>query len=474
VPTPTSFNPAANVPSHTAVIADGGKNVGLRELTKYTIGEAGVTIYGDYRRAIGRYVVKEPELTEHGRIAYRMLMEELQSSPSVGSDAMTVDRLEKEVDAAAEILNIAGAVNSERDAILYRYTKEMLGWGSADVLFNDPDIEEITLPSPRESIFVIHRRFSEFNYMETNIRFENAAEADRFVHRMMHRVNRSPSVANPIVDGTDGTGNRYAVFLGEEASRGSTFTVRRISQKARSLQQLVADNMLSAEAAEYLTLLMRAKAVVFVIGPTGSGKTTLLNALVNEMPENWKYITIEETQEIQVNHRVWVSTFTRFSQKKEYSITIMDLVKASLRHRPDLLVVGESRGEEVREMFQAAATGHGLISTFHATDTAAMLSRMMGEPLSVKESFIQVIWAVVTVMPISCDDGSRIRRVIGIDEIVRERTGSYRVESTFRYDYAGDRLVCAAPEKDYRRTARALEAMKITGISRDGRSAGAG
>src|SRR5690606_2168111 len=203
----------------------------------------------------------------------------------------------------------------------------------------------------------------------------------------------------------------------------------------------------------------------------GSGKTTLLNALVNEMPENWKYITIEETPELQLNHRVWVSTFTRFSQKKEYSISIMDLVKATLRHRPDLLVVGESRGEEVREMFQAAATGHGLISTFHATDTAAMLSRMMGEPLSVKESFIQVIWAVVTVMPISRDDGSRIRRVVGIDEIVREKTGSYHVDNTFRYDYGGDRLVCAAPENDYRKTTRALEAMKIIGIARDGKDA---
>ncbi len=454
-----------------AVIAD-GKNVGLRELAKYAVGEAWITIYGDYRRAIGRYVVKEPELTEHGKIAYRMLLDELQSSPSVSSDAMTINMLEKEVGAAAATLGITGAVNSERDAILYKYSREMLGWGRADVLFNDPEVEEITLPGPRESIFVIHRRFSEFNYMETNVRFGNAGEADRFVHRMMHRVNRSPSVANPIMDGTDGTGNRYAVFLGEEASRGSTFTVRRISQKVRSLQQLVADNMLPTEAAEYLTLLLRAKAVVFVIGPTGSGKTTLLNALVNEMPENWKYITIEETQELQLNHRVWTATFTRFSQKKEYGISIMDLVKASLRHRPDLLVVGESRGEEVREMFQAAATGHGLISTFHATDTAAMLSRMMGEPLSVKESFIQVIWAVVTVMPISRDDGSRIRRVVGIDEIVREKTGSYKVKNTFRYDYAGDRLVCTAPEKDYRKTARALEAMKIIGIARDGTNTG--
>jgi flagellar protein FlaI len=452
-------------------MADGG-NVGLRELARYTIGEARITIYGDYRRATGRYVVKEPELTEQGKIAYRMLLDELQSSPSVGSDLLTIDRLEREVDSAAATLGITGAVNSERDGILYKYTREVLGWGRADVLFNDPDIEEITMPSPRESLFVIHRRFSEFNYMETNIRFENAAEADRFVHRMMHRVNRSPSVANPIMDGTDAAGNRYAVFLGEEASRGSTFTVRRISQKARSLQQLVADNMLSADAAEYLTLLMCAKAVVFVIGPTGSVKTTLLNALVNEMPENWKYITIEETQELQLGHRVWTATFTRFSQKREYSISIMDLVKASLRHRPDLLIVGESRGEEVREMFQAAATGHGLISTFHATDTAAMLSRMMGEPLSVKESFIQVIWAVVTVMPISRDDGSRIRRVVGIDEIVREKTGSYHVESTFRYDHAGDRLVCVAPDNDYRTTARALEAMKIIGIARDGRNAG--
>src|SRR5690606_41284466 len=105
-----------------------------------------------------------------------MLRDELQASPSVSRDAMTINMMEKEVGAAAATLGITGAVNSERDAILYKYSREMLGWGKADVLFNDPDVEEITLPDPRESVFVIHRRFSEFNYMETNIRFENIAE----------------------------------------------------------------------------------------------------------------------------------------------------------------------------------------------------------------------------------------------------------------------------------------------------------
>jgi flagellar protein FlaI len=364
------------------LISHDDDNTGLRELSKYSVGEAEVVIYGDYLRGVGRYVIKEPMLSEHGKTIYRMIMEELQSSPSVGID-VTAERLKREIYSAARDLDVTAAVESEHDAIIYRYTREILGWGMADVPFNDPDVEEITLPRPHESIFVIHRRFSELNYMETNIRFESVAEADRFVHRMMHRVNRSPSVAKPITDGTDRAGNRYAVILGEEASHGSTFTVRKVSQNVRNLQRLVSDSMLSADAAEYLTLLMRAKAVVFIIGPTGSGKTTLLNALVNEMPENWKYITIEEVQEIQVNHRVWTAMFTRFSSKREYNIAIMDLVKASLRHRPDLIIVGESRGEEVREMFQAAATGHGLISTFHATDTDAMLSRMMGEPISV-------------------------------------------------------------------------------------------
>ncbi len=413
-------------------------NEGLRELSKYKVGEAQVTIYGDYCRGIGRYVVKEPELSEHGKVVYAMLMKELQSSPSVG-DVMTIERLKKEVYAAAQALEIEQAVENESNAIMYRYSREVLGWGRADVLFNDPDLEEITLPRPQESIFVIHRRFSEFNYMETSIRFDSVEEADRFVHRMMHRVNRSPSVANPIMDGTNERGDRYAVFLGEEASRGSTFSVRKVSQTARSLDQLVDGNMLPREAADYLASILRAKGVVFVVGPTGTGKTTLLNALVNELPSNWKYITIEETPEVQLRHRLWVSTFTRFSQQAAYLVSIMDLVRAALRHRPDILIVGESRGEEVREMFQAAATGHGLISTFHATDTEAMLSRMTGEPLSVKESFIQLIWAVVVVRNIVGPDGSLQRRVILIDEMVRD-AGSYRIENVFSYDFANDRL----------------------------------
>ena len=414
-------------------------NTGLRELSRYTVGEAEITIYGDYRRGIGRYVVKEPELSDHGSVIYGRLMKELQSSPSVG-DAMTVERLKREIDRAAQVLEIEEAVRNENHAILYRYSREVLGWGRADVLFNDPDLEEITLPRPQESIFVIHRKFSEFNYLETSIRFGNAAEVDRFVHRMMHRVNRSASVANPIVDGTNEKGDRYAVLLGEEVSRGSTFSVRKVSRTVRTLEQLVESGMLPKEAAGYLISILRAKGVVFVVGPTGTGKTTLLNALANEMPANWKVITIEETPEIQLHHRIWLSMFTRMSKQQAYSLGIMDLVKASLRHRPDMLVVGESRGEEVREMFQAAATGHGLISTFHATDTGAMLSRMTGEPLSVKESFIQLIWTVISVRNVVGPDGSFQRRVIAIDEIVRDR-GSYRIENVFAYDFAADRFV---------------------------------
>jgi archaeal flagellar protein FlaI len=434
-------------------------NTGLRELSKYSIGEAEVTVYGDYRRGIGRYVVKEPELSDHGGMLYERLMKELQTSPSVG-DAMTGERLKKEIDSAARALEIEQAVRGEYRAILYRYSCEVLGWGRADVLFNDPDLEEITLPRPQESIFVIHRRFSEFNYMETSIRFAKAAEADRFVHRMMHRVNRSASVANPIMDGTSENGDRYAVLLGEEVSRGSTFSVRKVSRTVRTLDQLVDGGMLPEDAAGYLLSILRAKGLVFVAGPTGTGKTTLLNALVNEMPANWKLITIEETPEVQLNHRVWLSMFTRMSRQQAYSVGMMDLVKASLRHRPDMLVVGESRGEEVREMFQAAATGHGLISTFHATDTGAMLSRMTGEPLSVKESFIQLIWAVVSVRNVVGPSGSFNRRVIAIDEIVRDR-GGYAVETVFAYDFATDRLVSQLKDGPMS-SSRAREAAQVT------------
>lgn len=449
-------------------ILDTNPNTGLRELSRYKVGEAEVTIYGDYRRRIGRYVVKEPELSEHGNVLYGRLMKELQSSPSVG-DAMTVERLKKEVDMAAQTLEIEEGVRGEYHAILYRYSREVLGWGRADVLFNDSDLEEITLPRPQESIFVIHRKFSEFNYIETSIRFENPAEVDRFVRRMMHRVNRSPSVANPIVDGSNEKGDRYAVLLGEEVSRGSTFSVRKVSRSIRTLNELVEGEMITKEAADYLLSILKAKGVVFIVGPTGTGKTTLLNALVNEMPANWKIITIEETPEVQLNHRVWLSMFTRISKQQAYSVGIMDLVKTSLRHRPDMLVVGESRGEEVREMFQAAATGHGLASTFHATDTGAMLSRMTGEPLSVKESFIQLIWAVVSVRNVLGPDGSFHRRVIAFDEIVRDR-GSYRIENVFAYDFASDRLVSQLKDGAMS-SARAREASQVYLRSMDRRHA---
>jgi flagellar protein FlaI len=436
--------------------------VSLRELAKYKVGEAEVTILGDYRRNIGKYIVKEPALSESGRVIYSRLLKELQASPSVG-ETTTMESLKKEIATAARTLDIVAEVEKEYHAILYKYSKEILGYDKADVLFSDPNLEEITLPSAQESLFVIHRKFSQFNYMETSIRFDSSKDADRFVHRMMHRVNRTPSIANPIMDGTNEHGDRYAVLLGEEVSRSSTFSIRKVSRKVRTLDQLIESKTLSKEVADYLLTILKAKGVVFIIGPTGTGKTTLLNALMNEMPQNWKIITIEETPEIQLSHRLWVSMFTRFSMQSAYSVEIMDLVKASLRHRPDILVVGESRGEEVREMFQAAATGHGLISTFHAMDTNAMLSRMTGEPLNVRESFIQLVWAVVTVRNIVNKEGVFDRRIIAINEIIR-KSGSYSIENAFAYDYASDTIVSRMKEGG---STRMKEAQVLVGDMRN-------
>lgn len=435
---------------------------GLRELSKYKLGEAEITIFGDYGRSVGRYIVKEPELSESGQVIYARLITEIQSSPSVG-EIMSIARLKDEIDTAAQALDIQDAVEKEYHTILYRYSREILGFGKADVLFSDADLEEITMPITRESLFVIHRKFSEFNYMETNIRFDSEEEADHFVQRIMHKVNKTPSIANPIMDGTNEKGDRYSVLYGKEVSRSSTFAVRKPSPTAKTMPQLIEKDskMLSKEAADYILAIMRAKGVVFIVGPTGTGKTTLLNAIVNECPSNWKYITIEETPEIQLKHRLWVSMFTRFSMQEKYAISIMDLVKASLRHRPDMLIVGESRGEEVQEMFQAAATGHGLVSTFHATDTEGMLSRMKGEPLNVKESFIQLVWAVITVRNVTVaavsaatnknskkggEESHKLnRRIVSIDEIVSDK-GSYRIERVFSYDYASDTLVSLMKE----------------------------
>ena len=201
----------------------------------------------------------------------------------------------------------------------------------------------------------------------------------KIVHRIVDICGREVNEASPIVDARLKDGSRVNIVLSPIAMDGDTVTIRKFSKTPMSVEKLIAYGSITNEIAMKLKMLVEAKYNIFISGGTGSGKTTFLNALSNYIPFDERVITIEDSAELQITG---VDNLVRLETKQANSegkgaITIKDLIKSSLRMRPERIVVGEVRGEEALDMLQAMNTGHdGSLSTGHANSAKDMLTRL--------------------------------------------------------------------------------------------------
>ena len=212
-----------------------------------------------------------------------------------------------------------------------------------------------------------------------NLAFVNKERLEDVIQTIVSKVNRTVNEASPIVDARLEDGSRVSVVLPPIALNGPILTIRKFPDKPMTMEQLLAYGALTEEAAAVLEHMVKAKYNIFICGGTGSGKTTFLNALSNFIPADERIVTIEDSAELQiVNVKNIVKLETRNANTEgKGQITIRDLIKTSLRMRPDRIIVGEVRGGEALDMLQAMNTGHdGSLSTGHANSTKDMLSRL--------------------------------------------------------------------------------------------------
>jgi flagellar protein FlaI len=172
--------------------------------------------------------------------------------------------------------------------------------------------------------------------------------------------------------------------------------------------------------AAYLSLILQEGMNVWVSGETASGKTTLMNALTTFIPQESKIVSIEDTPEVQVPHHNWIRGCTRGSAKEADSseVSMFDLLKAALRQRPNLIIVGEIRGVEGAIAFQAMQTGHACMSTFHAASVSKLIQRVTGNPINVPKTYVDNLNVVVICQQVRLANGSLGRRLTSINEIV--------------------------------------------------------
>lgn len=262
----------------------------------------------------------------------------------------------------------------EKPFVMNGVFESIRGLGILDEIMRDPDITEIMI-NGYDSIF-IEKAGEQYRLNQT---FESTADLSRIITLFVQRAGRSVSESNPIVDTRLADGSRVNVVMPPVALNGPIVTIRRFPKVPMTVEKLIQVGSITPEVADLLEMLVRARYNIFVSGGTGSGKTTFLNALSNFIPKTDRIITIEDSAELQIKSIPnIVKLETKVSTNKDTKeITIQDLIKSSLRMRPDRIVVGEVRGAEAIDMLQAMNTGHdGSLSTGHANSARDMLSRL--------------------------------------------------------------------------------------------------
>lgn len=262
----------------------------------------------------------------------------------------------------------------EKIAVVKDIYSAIRGFGILDSIMSDDTITEVMI-NGYDNIFIEQNG----RVRKLNMTFESERRLEDVIQRIVGMAGREVNQANPIVDTRLPDGSRVNVVLPPISLVGPVLTIRKFSKNPMTIHKLIEYGSLTPEVAEFLETLVKARYNIFVSGGTGSGKTTFLNALSNYIPKDERIITIEDSAELQIeNVPNLVSLETRNANSAGAgAITIRDLIKSSLRMRPERIIVGEVRGAEALDMLQAMNTGHdGSLSTGHANSTRDMLSRL--------------------------------------------------------------------------------------------------
>ena len=276
-------------------------------------------------------------------------------------------------------------------------------------------------------------------------KFESRQKLEDIVQLIVARANRIVNEANPIVDARLADGSRVNVILPPVALNGPIVTIRKFSKEPFTMERLLEIGAITPEAAEFLQLLVEAKYNIFICGGTGSGKTTFLNALTAFIPGNERIITIEDAAELKVNG---VENLVRLEVRNKNTegtgeISIRELIRASLRMRPDRIIVGEVRGAETIDMLQAMNTGHdGSLSTGHGNSIPDMLDRLetmvlLGTDIPLSAARRQIASAIEIMVHLGrLRDGRRC--VLEISEILGCRDGEIEKNPLFVFQENGE------------------------------------
>ena len=328
---------------------------------------------------------------------------------------------------------------SDRRELIRSVVDQMKRLGPLQPLLDDPGISEIMINGP-ERVFVERGG----HLYRAEMRFDSKKQLEDIIQKIVSRVNRTVDTANPICDARLQDGSRVNVVLDPIALEGPVVTIRKFPDKVIGMEELIEWGAITREAADFLRSCVRAKYNIFVSGGTGSGKTTFLNALSNYIPSDERIITIEDSAELQITsvpNLVRMETRNANAEGKG-EVGMRELIRSSLRMRPERIVVGEVRGAEALDMLQAMNTGHdGSLSTGHANSPADMLARLETMVLTgadfPMDAIRHQIAAAIDIVVHLGRMSDKSRKTLDIVELLGYENGKYQLNPLFQFEREG-------------------------------------
>ena len=384
------------------------------------------------------------DLPDYDIFANKNLLEELRTKivhnlveENIPSDELLEDYINNEIDKTLVGYDLSIL---ERRHVFNLIQNEIAGYGPITPLLKDSAITEIMVNAPNEIYVEIDGKIAK----DETVSFINDKHIIRTIQRIVQPLGRTIDSANPMVDARLRDGSRLNAVIPPLSLKGPVLTIRKFNKKLESIDDLLRRGTLTVNMARFLEAAVHAKLNIIISGGTGSGKTTLLNILSGFLGEEERIITIEDAAELKLHQKHVISLETRLTNYEgEGEVTIRDLVRNSLRMRPDRIIVGEVRGKEAFDMMQAMNTGHeGSITTLHANTPVDAMNRLetmilmndMEIPVSAIMNYIEnAIDLVIQIDRLS--DGKR--KITSISEVVGIKEDNIILKEIFTFKQNG-------------------------------------
>jgi len=389
------------------------------------------------------YNVVEPPLSGEDKLLIERIKKILEEKLDV--DFVKVGNIKAKEILREEVEKVLLEISPEMEPmrkkiLLYYIEKDIVGLSKIQPLMNDPNIEDISCDGVGIGLYVYHRD-PRLGSLKTNVMFETKDELDDFVVRLAQKCSKSISIAEPLLDASLPDGSRVQATLGTDIARkGSNFTIRRFTEKPLTPTHMMKFGTVDPIQLAYLWLAIENRQSVLVSGGSATGKTSLLNALSLFIRPSMKVVSIEDTPELRLPLPHWVPHVARTPISIEGEVgevSLFDLLKSSLRQRPDYIIVGEVRGKEAYVLFQQIATGHSGLATIHAASFPQLLDRLTTPPISLPATLLENI-NVMVFLVISRLKGKSIRRADKIVEVAGVKNDKIVTNDVFHWQPSGD------------------------------------